>query len=99
VGAGCSDRHADSQARTPKTVTVTIDGMAYSPATQTIAEGDQVVWVNRDPFPHTVTSQEAELDSKDIDAGGSWTVRPQHKGRFTYTCTRHPNMRATLVVE
>jgi plastocyanin len=91
--------HADAQPRPAKTHTVTIDGTAYTPATVTVPLGDQVVWVNRDPFAHTVTSREAGLDSKDIEAEKSWSIRPHTKGRFTYTCTRHPSMTGTLVVE
>jgi len=90
---------ADLRAVGAKTHTVKIDGTAYSPAEVAVALGDRVVWVNRDPFAHTVTSREAGLDSKDIEAEASWSVRPAHKGRFTYVCTRHPSMRGTLVVE
>ena len=98
-GATVLSRHAGAQAPTGKTHTVAIDGTAYAPATITIPLGDRVEWVNRDPFPHTVTSRQGGLDSKDIDADKSWSIRPRTKGRFTYTCTRHPSMTGTLIVE
>src|SRR5512133_2322457 len=35
---------------------VVIDSFAFAPATLTVAPGTQVVWINRDEEPHTVTS-------------------------------------------
>ena len=44
-------------ARQPVTHTVTIEAVAFSPPEITVKAGDSIVWVNKDPFPHTVTSQ------------------------------------------
>ena len=80
------------------THTVVIDGVKYEPESLTVKRGDMVVWVNKDPFPHTVTSKGA-FDSHDIAAGKSWKYTASKAGEFTYVCTLHPNMKGTLSVK
>jgi plastocyanin len=82
----------------PATHTVVIDGVKYEPAMVTVKRGDIIVWVNRDPFPHTVTAQ-GVFDSHEISAGKSWKYRPLKAGEYTYICTLHPNMKGILKVE
>jgi len=47
----------------PKAAThsVAIDGTNFQPAMLTVKVGDSVTWVNKDPFPHTVTSGRRRL--------------------------------------
>ena len=78
--------------------TVVIDGVQYSPATVTVKRGDSVTWVNKDPFPHTVTAPGA-FDSKNIAAGAKWKYVARKAGTYDYICTYHPNMKGVLKVE
>jgi plastocyanin len=95
--AGLDDaRHSAAVATT---YTVDIDGVTFAPATLTVAVGDTVVWINRDPFPHTVTSQTGGFDSHPIVSGQSWGYKTTKAGVFPYLCTLHPTMHATLTVE
>ena len=71
----------------PATYTVIIDGTRFEPATIAVKAGDTVVWVNKDPFPHTVTSQAGGFDSKEIRAGKSWQFKTTKAGVFPYVCT------------
>jgi len=80
------------------THTVVIDGVKYVPEALTVKRGDTVIWVNKDPFPHTVTASGA-FDSHDIAAGKSWKFTPRKAGDYAYTCTLHPNMNGMLKVE
>jgi plastocyanin len=80
------------------THTVTIEGTRFQPSTLTVSAGDTVVWINKDPFPHTVTAARG-FDSKSIAADASWKYRATEVGEFPYTCTFHPNMKGTLRVE
>jgi plastocyanin len=89
---------AADRAAAPKTVEVLVDGTTYAPASVTVHRGQRVTWVNRDPFPHTVTARGA-FDSGDIAAGSKWSYTPAKAGRWDYICTLHPNMRGTIVVE
>jgi plastocyanin len=75
-----------------------MDGVAYQPATITVKRGATVSFVNKDPYPHTVTSA-GNFDSKEIAAGKTWKYTAKKAGRFDYICTLHPNMKGTLVVE
>jgi plastocyanin len=81
------------------THTVTIDGTRFQPDVLAVRPGDTVVWVNKDPFPHTVTSQSGRFDSQEIQPGKSWKYAARTKGDFAYVCTLHPTMRATLRVK
>jgi plastocyanin len=78
--------------------TVVIEGVKYSPAAITVKRGDTVVWVNKDPFPHTVTSR-GNFDSKGIPADGKWTYVARRAGAYDYVCTYHPNMKGRLTVQ
>lgn len=84
--------------RKPVTHTVVIDGVKYVPEALTVKRGDTVVWINKDPYPHTATSNGA-FDSGSIAAGKSWRLKPREAGDYAYICTLHPNMKGTLKVE
>jgi plastocyanin len=83
----------------PATHTVVMEGVAVAPTTLTVAKGDTVVWVNKDPFPHTATAQDKSFDSKEIAPGKSWRFTAKKSGTFAYICTLHPTMKGTLVVK
>lgn len=78
--------------------TVVIDGTQYQPAAITVKKGETVTFVNRDPFPHTVTSA-GKFDSREIAANAKWSYRATTAGEFPFICTLHPNMKGTLKVE
>ncbi len=78
--------------------TVVIEGVQYAPETLAVKRGDTVIWINKDPFPHTVTAPGA-FDSHAIPAGKSWKFTARKAGEFAYVCTLHPNMKGTLKVE
>jgi plastocyanin len=86
-------------ASAPKTNTLTIEGTAFSPETLTVKAGDSIVWVNKDPFPHTVTSTAGKFDSDQIAPDKSWKYKTSAKGEFPYVCRLHPTMKAMLRVE
>ena len=82
-----------------ETHTVTIEGMRFDPEVLTIEAGDSVVWVNKDLFPHTTTSKAGGFDSQQIAASESWRHTFTKKGTFSYVCTLHPTMKATVKVK
>lgn len=81
----------------PQTHTIVIDGMRFEPADLTIHSGDTIVWVNKDLFAHTATT-EGRFDSRQIDPGGSWHVTFQTAGDLPYVCTLHPTMKGMVRV-
>jgi plastocyanin len=88
-----------TEARQPKTHTVTIEGTSFQPDRLTVAVGDTVVWINKDPFPHTATSTAGAFDSGSIAPEKSWTFKAAKTGQFSYICSLHPTMKAQLTVE
>jgi plastocyanin len=90
---------AGAATRKPATHTITIEGSRFDPSTLTVAAGDRIVWVNKDPFPHTATARGGAFNSQSIAAGQSWTYTAAKQGDFGYTCTFHPTMRGTLQVK
>ncbi len=90
---------AAAAAPRPVTHTVTIEGMSFQPAMLIVKAGDSVLWVNKDPFPHTATSEAGGFDSGAIPPDQSWTYTPETKGDFPYVCTLHLTMKAMLRVE
>ena len=81
-----------------RTHEVVIQGLLYVPETLTVRPGDVVVWINKDPFPHTVTAAGA-FDSGSIATGKSWRFTAKKAGTYPYLCTLHTTMKGTLRVE
>lgn len=79
--------------------TVTIDGLQFNPAALTVHRGDRIVWVNKDPFPHTVTAASKAFDSGSIAANASWSYIAGKPGEYAYSCTFHPTMKAKVTVQ
>lgn len=92
TGAGCGTATAGT------VHTVTMDGTRFEPASLAVAPGDTVVWINKDPFPHTATSESGGFDSGNIDPSRSWRYTPKKAGVFPYVCTLHPTMKGVLRV-
>jgi len=89
---------AGALAAQPLTHTVVIEGLKFVPAAIMVKRGDTVVWVNKDPYPHTATAK-GVFDSGSIAEGGSWKYTARRAGEHSYLCTFHPNMKAVLRVE
>ena len=58
--------------------------MQFSPAQLTVRPGEPIVWVNKDPFPHTVTATGKAFDSGSIAANASWKYVPLRAGEYAY---------------
>ena len=82
----------------PQTHTITIENVQYNPQQLTVKRGDRIVWINKDLFPHTVTSTTHAFDSGSIAPNAKWTYVARKSGEYAYTCTFHPTMKAQLTV-
>ncbi len=76
----------------PRTHTVQIEAMRFSPAALVVERGDTIAWVNADLVPHTVTSAERALDSGTIAPGETWRWTASGTAALPYVCTLHPTM-------
>lgn len=78
--------------------TVVIRNFAYGPKTVTIKAGQSVTWTNEDAIAHTATSDEGTWDTGNIARGESKSVVFANPGTYTYHCTPHTFMTASVVV-
>jgi plastocyanin len=79
--------------------TVTIENMQFTPMNLTVHAGDQVLFVNKDLFPHTVTAEAKAFDSHEIAANASWTYQTSKAGEYAYGCSYHPIMKGKVTVQ
>jgi plastocyanin len=61
--AGCTSSKDSSATQSNKNSTVTIQGIAFSPAKLTVPVGAKVIWTNKDNVKHTVTSGKPGKDA------------------------------------
>jgi plastocyanin len=80
------------------TEAVTIAGFAFSPAALTIEAGTTVTWTNQDSATHTATADDGSFDTGNIAQGQSVSITFDTPGTFTYHCSIHPNMVASITV-
>lgn len=80
------------------TVSARITGLAYVPSRIEIAAGTTVRWTNNDPLVHTVTATDGSFTSPQFGLDAIYRHTFTTPGTYTYYCTLHPNMKATVVV-
>jgi uncharacterized repeat protein (TIGR01451 family) len=71
----------------------------YAPDNITIKAGDTITWTNDGSLVHTVTPDDGGFDSGVLNKGDVWTHTFDKPGTYTYHCTPHPWMKATIVVQ
>lgn len=87
-----------SNDNTPTANKVSISGMAYSPASLTVATGSTVTWTNTDTAVHSVATADGSINSGDITAGSSYTQTFANAGTFNYYDTHNKNMTGVLII-
>ncbi|MEN6329045.1 MAG: cupredoxin family copper-binding protein [Methanobacteriaceae archaeon] len=77
---------------------VTIQNMAFNPATLNVQVGTTVTWINKDSVTHQVVSDTGLFDSGNLTNGMSYKYTFNQTGSFPYHCAIHPSMTGTIVV-
>ncbi|WP_410581388.1 cupredoxin family copper-binding protein [Amycolatopsis sp. lyj-108] len=79
---------------------VMMQDYAYGPAALTVRVGDTVTWMQHDQAPHDVvtTSAPVAFRSPQLSAGQRWSHTFTKPGTYSYYCSVHPDMRATVTV-
>ncbi len=103
MNGGMMMGRAGSSPQTPlvaeqRQVTVEIRDFEYFPRDLTVAAGAEVTWFNRDAAPHTATDKAAGWDTGLLDKNESAPLTFDTPGSYSYFCTVHPSMKATLTV-
>ncbi|NKQ53485.1 cupredoxin family copper-binding protein [Amycolatopsis sp. K13G38] len=91
------EKLADAQATSKA---VEMKGYAFSPSTLQISVGDTVTWTNNDSAPHNVvvTDGPEKFSSPLIQQGQTFSHTFTQAGTYSYYCSVHPDMKATITV-
>ena len=79
-------------------MTVSIQDFSFSPSQITVAPGTKVTWTNEGPSPHTTTADDGSWDSGTLQQGEDFSFTFDQPGTYTYHCSIHPDMTATVKV-
>ena len=79
---------------------VNIAHFAFTPEVLAVPVGTEVVWMNQDGTPHTVTSDDkTTFASSLLRSGDTFSHRFDEAGTFSYHRSVHPFMTAKVVVQ
>ena len=78
---------------------VKIDNFTFSPQQLTVKSGATVTWINQDDIPHVVVSDVRQFKSNALDTDDKFSFTFSTPGEYSYFCSLHPHMTATIVVE
>jgi plastocyanin len=78
---------------------VVMKDIAFDPQTITINAGESVTWMNEDSVSHTVVADNGEFESGQLGQGETFSFTFASAGTYPYTCTIHPGMKGTIVVQ
>ena len=78
---------------------VSIENFTFNPNDLKIAKGTKVTWTNNDSTTHNVTSDNGSLKSENIEPGNVFAFTFENTGTFSYNCSIHPQMKATVEVQ
>ena len=77
---------------------IEIRGFAFAPNAVTVPVGTTLTWTNKDSEPHTVFTTDKAIASKALDTDNQFAFTFTVSGTYSYHCSLHPYMTATVVV-
>jgi len=98
IGLAACSSSSKSSPSSSGSADITISGTAFSDV-KPVKAGATVTVKNEDGFAHTVTADNGEFNTNNIDGGKTVTfTAPSTAGSYKFHCNIHSNMHATLVV-
>jgi plastocyanin len=88
-----------SAARAADSTKVVVKDFMFSPTNFTVSAGSTVTWTNLDDEPHTVLSATGLFKSGAMDTNESFSFKFDKPGTYHFTCSIHPRMVGTIVVQ
>src|SRR5215208_2206660 len=79
-------------------MTVSIQDFFFDPDQLSVAPGTTVTWVNEGEAPHTTTADDGTWDSGTLQPGEDFSFTFDQPGTYTYHCSIHPDMTASVKV-
>ena len=86
-------------AASPDAAQIVIKDFMFTPTALTVKAGSTVVWVNKDDEPHTVVGDTALFRSGAVDTNDTYAFKFDKPGTYRFSCSIHPRMTGTIVVE
>jgi plastocyanin len=93
--AACSP----STAGTSDPTKIVVKDFMFVPVSLTVKAGSTVTWANMDDEPHNVVSDTGLFRSGAIDTNESFSFKFDKPGTYHFTCSIHPRMVGTIVVQ
>jgi plastocyanin len=88
-----------SAAESSEPARILVKGFMFAPTALTVAAGSTVTWANLDDEPHTVVSDSGLFRSGALDTNQSFSFKFDKPGTYHFTCSIHPYMVGTVVVQ
>jgi len=88
-----------STAGAEDTTRVLVRDFMFAPNSLTVPARTTVTWTNLDLEPHTVSSDTGLFRSGALDTNDSFSFEFDEPGTYHFTCSIHPQMVGTIVVE
>ena len=96
---GAVEVYLPSVAETSDTAKIVIKDFMFNPTPLTVKAGATVIWTNKDDEPHTVVSDTGAFKSGGMDTNESFSYKFDKPGTYHFTCSIHPRMVGTVVVQ
>ena len=90
---------APSTAGTSDSTRIVIKEFMFMPNSLTVSAGSTVTWANMDDEPHNVISDTGLFKSGGMDTNESFSFKFDKPGTYHVTCSIHPRMVGTIVVQ
>jgi plastocyanin len=78
---------------------IVIKDFNFAPTPLTVKVGSTVTWTNTDDEPHTAVSDTGLFKSGGMDTNESFSFKFDKPGTYHYTCSIHPRMVGTIIVQ
>jgi plastocyanin len=91
--------YVPSIAETADSTKIVAKDFMFNPSPLTIKAGSTVTWTNMDDEPHTVVSDTGLFKSGGMDTNESFSFKFDRPGTYHFTCSIHPRMVGTVVVQ
>lgn len=88
-----------SAAGTADPTRIVVKDFMFNPTPLTVKAGSTVTWTNMDDEPHTVVSDTGVFKSGGMDTNESFSYKFDKPGTYRFTCSIHPRMVGTIVVQ
>jgi plastocyanin len=99
VMLGGMEVYIPSAAETSDPTRIVVKDFMFMPNSLTVKAGSTVTWANMDDEPHTVVSNTGLFRSAAMDTNESFSFKYDQPGTYHFTCSIHPRMVGTIVVQ